>query len=113
MVVGKDADWVKTVEGYDLAANGVLGTSGEIGFYSRKGADLTIYDLKVTDTDTGYCYKAIDPVGEWGFGRGSGTPEIVDGVLMPNISSTHTTYMYHAFCKYVLSILNPDVLLLT
>ena len=96
MVVGKDADWVKTVEGYDLAANGVLGTSGEIGFYSRKGADLTIYNLKVTDTDTGYCYKAAEAVGAWVFESGSGSPTIENGALKPNITSYSTFYKYNS-----------------
>lgn len=97
MIVGVDTDWVKTVDSFSLTDNAsMLGTAGEIGFYSRKGADLTIYNLKVTDTDTGYCYKAIDPgtAGSWGFYRGSGSPTIEDGVLKPGITTYQTLYMY-------------------
>ena len=97
MIDGVDTDWVKTVDNYSIADNAAhLGTAGTIGFFSRKNSELSIYNLKVTDTDTGYCFKAIDPgtAGSWGFYRGSGSPTVEDGVLLPNITTYQTIYMY-------------------
>lgn len=94
-VIGKDADWIKTVDAYSLTENAPeLGIAGMIGLYSRTGADLTVYDLKITDADTGYCYKAVEPVGQWVFESGSGSPVIENGTIKPGIGSFSTFYKY-------------------
>lgn len=59
MIVGVDTDWVKTVDNLALSDFDVLGTSGIVGLYTRTGSNLTVYNYKMTDTDTGLTYDLL------------------------------------------------------